>query len=142
MTQVGAIRVMTKASKRGGLVNPAAPTEYTVVIAPDRKRITIFKDSKEVLGTVEVCRSFGVGEQVTYDSYNLIYTGTIESITNKGVAIWTGYYNNGGSRSSHPSGDSPKKEIKRLGLNEFCWRNYNFDAEKVAAKNADTMMYI
>ena len=38
--------------------------------------------------------------------------------------------------------DSQISKKHRLKLLEFCWRNYNFDAHRVALENSDTMMYI
>lgn len=69
---------------------------------------------------------FEIGDEAEYDSYNLKYTGTITNITEKTVTIL------------------PKYETKkrRLKIENFAWRNYNFDSLKVAAENFDTMMYI
>ncbi len=69
---------------------------------------------------------FQVGDEAVFDSYNLIYTGTIVSITDKSVTIKPRY----------------REGNRRLKLTEFAWRNYDFDAERIAAQNAETSMYI
>ena len=68
--------------------------------------------------------TFRIGEYAEYDSYNLKYTGPILSIGKKTVTI---------------QGTSGRT---RLTLHEFSWRNEDFDAEKISAENATTMMYI
>lgn len=70
--------------------------------------------------------SFVVGDEACWDSWNLVYTGTITSITEKSVTIKPKY----GDRS------------KRLSLDRFAIRNYDFSSERIVAKNAETMMYI
>jgi hypothetical protein len=63
-------------------------------------------------------RTFQRGDVAERDSYNLHYTGTIVSIGPKTVTI---------------KGDD---ETSRLTFGEFISRNWNFDAEKIAAQNA------
>jgi hypothetical protein len=70
--------------------------------------------------------NFQVGDAAVYDSYNLIYTGTIKSITEKTVTITKKYSN----------------QTTRLPLDRFAMRNYDFDAQRIADANAETMMYI
>ena len=70
--------------------------------------------------------TFKIGDQAEYGSYNLSYYGAIKSITEKTVTIVPRF--GGGSR--------------RLKLDTFAWRNYNFDLDRTIAENADTMMYI
>jgi len=69
---------------------------------------------------------FEIGDEAEYDSYNLKYTGKIVSITEKTVTIKPKYEN----------------KNRRLNIRDFAWRNWNFDSEKVAAENSDTMNYI
>ena len=57
---------------------------------------------------------FEVGSEAEYDSFNLSYTGTIVSITDKTVTI------------QPPYGD----KNKRLKIATFQWRNWNFDSEE------------
>lgn len=59
-----------------------------------------------------------IGGDAVYGSYNLTYTGKIISITDKTVTIDTGM-----------------NERRRISLGDFCDRNWDFDAEKIAADN-------
>jgi hypothetical protein len=118
-------RVMTKAHKRFGVEYPATPTEYLVVIEKN-KSIQIYREGKD--GSITVCRKFELGDIAEYDSYNLSYLGTIKSISDKSVTIVKTY----------------GKDVKqhRLGLYEFCFRNYRFDLEETRRQNAETSTYI
>lgn len=69
-------------------------------------------------------KMFRIGDEAEYDSYNLSYTGTITSITEKSVTFKT------------------RSGVKRLSLYEFDWRNYDFDAEETRKQNFETMNYI
>lgn len=73
-----------------------------------------------------VDKTFNIGDMAEYDSYNLSYYGTIESITDKTVTI-------------KPRFSGRKFRLK---LNQFFWRNYDFDLETKAAENAVTSYYI
>lgn len=66
--------------------------------------------------------TFKLGDTAEYDSYNLKYLGSIQGITDKGVLIKPKYSNSN----------------KRLDLYTFCWRNYNFDLERINAENTET----
>lgn len=122
---------MTKQCKRHGKVYPASPTQYSVECTGVSKSgyngITVFKDERD--GTTVQGTSFVVGDTAEYGSYNLSYTGDIVKISDKCVTIvaWPGTRN---------------AQIHRLSMNEFCWRNHTFNAEKTAARNAEEMMYI
>jgi hypothetical protein len=72
--------------------------------------------------------TFKLGDTAEYGSYNLHYLGTIEKITDKGVTILPRYERNG--------------KTKRLSLNEFMWRNHNFNLAEIEARNAETSMCI
>lgn len=112
------ITVYTKANKYRP--TPIA-TEYTVEL--DRNSfIGIYKNG--VMGA-----SFRIGDQAEYHSYNLIYTGTISKITDKIVQI-----------VEYPGTLNERKH--NLSLYEFCYKNYRFDAERVAAHNREESMYI
>lgn len=115
------VQVFSPARKFHGKDIPAEPTDYAVEIVPG-KSISIYK--KGVL-----CTSFGVGDPAEYDSFNLSYTGPITKITDKCISI-----------TKYP--DTPNACTKMLKLYEFCWRNHDFDAAVVAAKNAETSMHI
>lgn len=94
---------------------------YTAEITPG-KSITVTREGHE-------SNRFEIGDWAEYDSWNLRYTGIIRSITEKTVTI-----------EAYPNSSLSKKY--RLKIDTFCWRNYDFDSGKVAAQNAETMMYI
>ena len=71
-------------------------------------------------------RTFNVGDQAEYDSYNLSYYGPIKSITKKNVII----------KEKH--GD----RTRRLPFTTFHWRNINFDLNKKKISNSETIRYI
>ena len=71
-------------------------------------------------------KEFHIGDEAEYDSYNLKYTGIITSITEKTVTI-------------QPKYDNKKRRLK---IDSFVWRNWDFDSIKVAEQNFDTMNYI
>jgi hypothetical protein len=71
--------------------------------------------------------TFKIGDTAEYDSYNLTYVGKIISITEKTVTIEHGRY---------------QVERSRLTLAEFAWRNFNFDAERIAKENQIESMCI
>jgi hypothetical protein len=117
-------RVYTKGTKRR---SPTA-TEYEVdVVRNERVTIRCTKKIIEdgVLVEREITNTFEMGDEAEYDSFNLKYTGEILSITPKTVSIRNMY-----------------GRTTRLSMNEFCWRNWDFDAVKVAEENAETRMYI
>ena len=114
------VHVMTKGSKRFGVV--CLPIATTYEIDQNGKKVTIWK------GGVE-CRTFVLGDEAEYHSYNLSYTGTITKISDKAVTI-VAYKG------------STCEKVHRLDWSSFCWRNYKFDAAKTAAENSETMNYI
>lgn len=68
-------------------------------------------------------KSFRIGDWAEYDSYNLKYNGKIVSIGEKTVTI------------QHDR----CTERSRLNLKDFAWRNWDFDLEKSAKENSETM---
>lgn len=98
-------------------------SSYVVDVWP---KVSIAVQRVEKDGSLTPKKVFKIGDEAEYDSYNLIYTGKIVSITDKSVTIQPKY----------------AKGNKRLKLVDFAWRNYDFDSDKVAAKNAETSMYI
>lgn len=100
------------------VINTYGNTNFTVEITP--------KQSITVTRSGHPSNSFVIGDEAEYDSYNLHYTGTIVSITEKTVTIDPGY----------------NERKRRLKISEFAWRNYDFNSAQIAAKNSDTMMYI
>ena len=93
-------------------------TNFTVEVEA-KKSITVTRSGYAT-------NKFVIGDMAEYDSYNLSYYGEIVSITEKTVTIKQKY--------------SDRKS--RLKLEDFAWRNYNFDLCDTAQKNSDTMMYI
>lgn len=92
--------------------------KYILVVDPG-KFIVVAREGEEQ-------NTFEIGDPAEYDSYNLLYVGIITAITDKTVTIQPKYEN--------------KK--RRLKLEEFAWRNWNFNAERVAQENFETSHYI
>jgi len=74
-------------------------------------------------------RVFRVGDIAEYDSYNLAYTAKISGITAKNVIF--------DARDTCARG-----KTKRLKIENFAWRNHDFDAVKTANENAIISMSI
>ena len=94
--------------------------QFNAVI--EKNMITLF--GLDYKGT-PYAKEFKVGDVAEYDSWNLIYTGTITKITDKAVTIV-----------------ARGKTVHRLDINQFAQRNWNFDAERASKHNAEEMMYI
>ena len=71
--------------------------------------------------TVAFDRTFKLGDEAEYDSFNLVYTGQIVAITDKIVTIQDG------------------SERHRLDLYEFIRRNWDLDLEKIGKNNQDVL---
>lgn len=98
------------------------PSEYLVRFGKTGKKITSIIVYRESHNGILPGREFKIGDMAEYDSYNLSYYAAIESITEKTVTIAKHY-------------DSKKH---RLDLYKFCWRNHNFDLDKVREENRIT----
>lgn len=96
---------------------------YNVEIEP-KKSIRIYGNYKGNNKAFNI--TFKIGDKAEYDSYNLKYIGEIVSIGEKTVTIDPGH----------------RDKKSRLSLAEFCWRNHNFDAERIAKENAIESLYI
>ena len=92
---------------------------FTVNVDTKAKSITVTRADHQP-------RSFNIGDQAIYDSWNLYYTGSITNITDKTVTF------------KRPGYD----QRKRITITEFAWRNYDFDAQRIAEENAETMQYL
>jgi hypothetical protein len=114
--------VMTKARKRWGQNYPAQATEHNAEVTVGESIRIWGEMSKRPYE-----QTFKVGDVAVYGSYNLIYTGTIVSIGAKTVAV------------RHYEGDTT---VTQMDINTFCNRNWDYDAARIADRNADTMMYI
>lgn len=75
-------------------------------------------------GNLTAVKVFKIGDEAAYDSFNLTYTATITSITEKN-AIFRVY-----------SG------TRRIRWKEFAWRNFDFDAEEIRRQNSEEMTYL
>jgi hypothetical protein len=73
----------------------------------------------------EFDRTFAVGDQAEFDSYNLSYYGPIVGIGRATVTVQKGY--------------TRTHDRARLDLYRFAWRNWNFDVNRVARENAAEM---
>lgn len=76
-------------------------------------------------------RTFVVGDEAEYNSYNLSLIGKIVAITEKTVTI---------EESDRPGPLDYQAPRTRLQMYDFCWRNWDFDATKKHADNAERMM--
>ena len=88
------------------------------------KYIRLIGEYKNGQKTTKYDRTFEIGNHCKIGSYNLIYTGEIVGITEKSVTI------------------IEHGQKKRLDLYSFAWRNWDYDAEKIAEHNNETMYYI
>lgn len=118
-------KVLTKAHKQFGEIYPARETDYAVRLVGKGKnaKITVFRKNPE--GEYKEHRTFQVGDIAERDSYNLRYLGIITAITEKSVSISHSWRSAEGSQT-------------RLNLNQFCWRNYNFNLEQAQRDNNET----
>lgn len=64
-------------------------------------------------------KTFKMGDQAEYHSYNLTYTGKIIQISDKCITVRTS-----------------SSTTRRLDLHTFCWRNHDFDLQAIADRNA------
>ena len=119
--------VYTKARKRFGVEYPATATEYAYFIKDGV--LTVVRDLSKYGKGISNPNTFRVGDTAEYDSYNLHYTGRITKITDKTVTI-----------VAYP--DTRMQKTHRLDMHEFCWRNWDFDAERIEKYNQNEMMYI
>ena len=69
-----------------------------------------------------ISRTFRVGDEAEYGSFNLVYTGTVTAITLKTVTIVE---------------DDRAAKVHRLSLYDFAEANYDFDAAKARKRNAE-----
>lgn len=117
-------QIFTKARQRFGVVYPAKATEFAVEVVKN-KSISVYKHG-------QLTNTFNIGDEAEYDSYNLKYVGRIISISDKRVVIEEPYKMYGKDHGQRHS----------LDLYKFCWRNYDFDAVKIAKHNYEESMYI
>lgn len=96
------------------------------------KCIRIFGHERNVIGGGrDFDLTFFVGAEVEYDSYNLIYTGNIVSITAKIVSITAKNVTVEAHGTKH-----------RLPIYFFSQKNWDLDLARIAERNAETSMCI
>lgn len=106
-----------------GIVDPICDrADFNADVAP-RRFVVIFGQSGRRATDEEgkFSRRFVSGDRAVCGSYNLIYTGIIEVIGEKTITIREDL---DGAR-------------KRLSILDFIRRNWNFDAAKIDAENAE-----
>lgn len=99
-----------------------AGQSYDVTICKN-KSITVscyYANAKEPKQTIN---TFSIGDFAEYDSYNFSYTGVITAITDKTVTI-----------VAHKG--TQNEATFRLKIHSFCWRNWNFDLQKIRKERA------
>lgn len=103
------------------------PTEvniYHADIAPQKSIRLYGTQINRTTGPLGFDKTFNIGDQAEYDSYNLDYTGEIVAIGAKTVTV------------------EDHGEKHRLDLHAFAWRNWDFNAQRIFEDNCDTMMRI
>lgn len=121
--------VQVPVRKSYGQTYGGGESEYFVEVKKG-KSISLYRENER--NGKSAVKTFKVGDYAEYDSYNLSYYGKILSITDKTVTI--------DKNAKYPHINEVSKT--RMKIYDFSWRNYDFDLEETAAKNADTMMYI
>ena len=129
-------QLMTRATKRGGVVRPSEPVPNSYALVVPGKSITLIgtrTESKSTRGAdggytfdlVEVpyVKTYAIGDLAEYDSFNLSYYGEIKAIGAKTVTI-----------DKDPG-------TARLDLETFAWRNSRFDLAKAQDRNTEHFMY-
>lgn len=96
--------------------NPEFKSNHHAEINLTKQTIRIYG----VYNKTEFDRTFKVGDEIEYDSYNFNYTNPILKIMPAGVKV-TGH---GGA--------------KHMNLESFIWRNWDLDLEKIAKNNLET----
>ena len=82
------------------------------------------------LVNVEKSPLFKIGDIAEYDSCNFVYTGKINKITNKTITI-----------NKHKSSNDSKIENKRLDLWTFCFKNCDFNLDRIKSYNIRARAY-
>lgn len=120
----GQYAVVTKGSKRAGTLDAIE----LVGIERAGSRYSRGEDGRYAPTTEDKAfsRRFVLGDAAVHGSFNLTYTGTIESISCKRVVINPGY----GDRT------------KSLDIERFFWRNWDYNEAETAARNAEISMSI
>ena len=111
-------------TKFGVIHQPEEKNIYHADIAP-KKSIRLYGTQINHLpGPVDFDKTFNIGDQAEYASYNLDYTGEIVAIGAKTIII------------------EDHGEKHRLDLHTFAWRNWNFNVQVIFDNNMDTLQRI
>ncbi len=137
MSKITVPNVQPKPYKRGGQTFQPANTQgtYNAIVTPGRSiRIygtntnhSALVDGKWIHGDAPFDRTFQIGDEAEYHSYNLRYTGKIIAIGPKTVTI-----------QHYPH----EPRVTMLDLFGFIDRNWDFDAVKIAHHNAEELQCI
>lgn len=100
--------------------------EYYLTIEKN-KSIEIRCTNESSRDPIETIRKFNIGDSAIYGSYNLYYTGKILNIGKKTVSI---------------DASGTGERVKRLSLERFARRNYNYDADRISEHNRIESYYI
>lgn len=98
-----------------------SPKKFIRLIHTGHKTV-YFSDGKTLTYPHRIDNTFRVGDEAEFDSYNYKYTNPIKAISAKTIAI-----------ASHYSG----KNV-RMKITDFVHRNYDYNADEIAAKNLET----
>lgn len=110
--------------KFGKLLHPVEINIYHADIAPEKSIRLYGTQFDPNASPIKFDRTFSIGDQAEYDSYNLDFTGEIVAIGAKTITI------------------EDQGERHRLDLHTFAWRNWDFDAQRIFENNCDTIMRI
>lgn len=112
----------------GGETKPGPVSVGENVEVVSGKYVRLFGTKDRVVGGVlketKYDKTFKIGDEAEYDSYNFSYTGKITGVGTKTVTVTDG------------------RKCRRLSLHGFSFRNWNFDAAVIAARNAEISMTI
>lgn len=87
------------------------------LISPGASIVVYGVNRNHVRGPQLVHKTFSIGDDAEYDSYNISYVGQIVSIGEKTVTIRDG------------------QTVRRLSVAEFAWRNKDYDPARIIARN-------
>jgi hypothetical protein len=113
-------------------LNGVTPTNsqgvYNAEINMEARTIRIFGTmTNHCKGPQAFDKTFAVGDQAEYDSFNLRYVGTIVRIAAKTITV------------KHYANSST---VTQLDVYTFIDRNWDFDAAKIEAENAEESRYL
>ncbi len=113
-------------SKSKTVVNESVfGTRRLVTFVTPGERVAIHSFSAGCTPNVTVLK---IGDRAEYDSFNLRYLGPIVSITAKSIIVRMGDWSNA--------------KTKRMKIEEFAWRNWDFSVEQANRDNAEASMNI